>query len=89
VTKDIHDRFVDALTERMKTLVVDDALKAGTHVGPVVDQSQLDQDLRYIALGKDEGAKLHWGGEILNRDNPGFRLKIPPFSIARCQCDEQ
>jgi alpha-ketoglutaric semialdehyde dehydrogenase len=32
------------LTERMKTLVVDDALKTGTHMGPVVDQSQLDQD---------------------------------------------
>jgi acyl-CoA reductase-like NAD-dependent aldehyde dehydrogenase len=47
VTKGIHDRFVDALTGRMKTLVVDDALKAGTHVGPVVDQNQLDQDLRY------------------------------------------
>src|SRR6516225_7940798 len=53
VTKGIHDRFVDALTERMKTLVVDHALKAGTHVGPVVDQNQLDQDLRYIAIGKD------------------------------------
>jgi trans-aconitate methyltransferase len=34
-------------------------LKASTHVGPVVDRSQLDQDLRYIALGKEEGAKLH------------------------------
>src|SRR6266850_376138 len=57
VTKGIHDRFVEALTERMKSLVVDDALRAGTHVGPVVDRSQLDQDLRYIALGKEEGAK--------------------------------
>src|SRR5450755_2801362 len=80
VTKGIHDRFVDALTERMKTLVVDDALKAGTHVGPVVDQNQLDQDLRYITIGKDEGAKLHWGGEILNRDNPGFYLQPALFT---------
>src|SRR6266480_2679541 len=80
VTKGIHNLFVDALTERMKTLVVDDALKAGTHVGPVVDQSQLDQDLRYIAVGKDEGAKLHWGGEILNRDNPGFYLQPTLFT---------
>jgi alpha-ketoglutaric semialdehyde dehydrogenase len=79
-TKGIHDRFVDALTERMKALVVDDALKAGTHVGPVVDQSQLDQDLSYIALGKKEGAKLHWGGEILNRDNPGFYLQPTLFT---------
>jgi hypothetical protein len=54
----------------MKALVVDDAMKAGTHIGPVVDQSH-DQDLSYIAVGKKEGAKLHWGGELLNRDNPG------------------
>jgi aldehyde dehydrogenase (NAD+) len=80
VTKGIHDRFVDALIERMKSLVVDDALKAGTHIGPVVDQSQLDQDLRYIAVGKDEGAKLHWGGEILNRENPGFYLQPTLFT---------
>src|SRR5882672_3640758 len=80
VTAGIHNRFVDALTERVKALVVDDALKAGTHVGPVVDQSQLDQDLRYIAIGKDEGAKLRWGGEILNRDNPGFYLQPTLFT---------
>jgi acyl-CoA reductase-like NAD-dependent aldehyde dehydrogenase len=80
VTKGIHDRFVDALTERMKALVVDDALKAGTHVGPVVDQSQLDQDLRYIAVGKDEGAKLHWGGEVLNREHQGFYLQPTLFT---------
>ena len=48
VTKGIHDKFVSALTERLKGLVVDDALKAGTHMGPVVDKNQLNQDLYYI-----------------------------------------
>ena len=42
VTEGIHDKFVAALTEKLKTLVVDDALKAGTHIGPVVDERQLD-----------------------------------------------
>ena len=37
-----------AVTDELKALVVDDALKAGTQIGPVVDQKQLDQDLRYI-----------------------------------------
>ncbi|MEY9323020.1 acyl-CoA reductase-like NAD-dependent aldehyde dehydrogenase [Sinorhizobium fredii] len=35
VTEGIHDKFVAAMGERMKGLVVDDALKAGTHIGPV------------------------------------------------------
>jgi acyl-CoA reductase-like NAD-dependent aldehyde dehydrogenase len=80
VTAGIHDRFVEALTERMKGLVVDDALKSGVHVGPVVDQSQLDQDLRYLKIGQDEGAKLHWGGELLNRETPGFYMQPALFT---------
>jgi len=80
VTGGIHDRFVDAMTDRLKSLAVDDALKPGTHIGPVVDQSQLDQDMRYIAVGKDEGAKLHWGGELLNRETPGFYLQPALFT---------
>jgi acyl-CoA reductase-like NAD-dependent aldehyde dehydrogenase len=79
VTAGIHDRFVAALTEKTKTLVVDHALKPGTQIGPAVDESQLDQDLRYLAIGKDEGAKLHWGGERLNRETQGFYLQPALF----------
>ncbi len=82
VTEGIHDRFVEAVAERLKGLQVDDALKQGVHIGPVVDQSQLDQDLRYLKIGKDEGARLYWGGELLNRDTPGFYLQPALFTEA-------
>jgi aldehyde dehydrogenase (NAD+) len=74
VTGGIYPRFAEALTERMRGLVVDDAVKPGVHIGPVVDQSQLDQDQSYIGIGKDEGAKLAQGGERLNRETPGFYM---------------
>jgi alpha-ketoglutaric semialdehyde dehydrogenase len=80
VTSGIHDKFVEALTERMRGLKVDDAVKAGTDIGPVVDQSQLEQDLRYIGIGKDEGAKLVVGGERLTREAPGFYLQPALFT---------
>ena len=80
VTTGIHDRFVDALTERVKGLVVDDALKAGTHIGPVVDQRQLEQDEMYIVIGRNEGATLHWGGDRLHRETPGFFLQPTVFT---------
>ena len=76
----IHDRFVDACIERLKGIVVDDALKSGTHIGPVVDQSQLDQDLRYIQIAKEEGGKLVFGGELLKRETPGFYLQPALFT---------
>lgn len=80
VTQGVHDRFVDAVSARMRSLVVDDALKPGTQIGPVVDQNQLDQDLSYIRLGQDEGGKLVCGGELLNRENPGFYLAPALFT---------
>jgi aldehyde dehydrogenase (NAD+) len=82
VTDGIHDRFIAALTERLKGLVVDDALKAGTHIGPVVDASQMEQDEKYVAIGRAEGARLEWGGERLNRDTPGFYLQPALFTEA-------
>ena len=83
VTKGIHNKFVDALAERLKGLVVDDALKAGTHIGPVVDKNQLNQDLFYIEEGKKEGAKLAYGGKLLKREKEGFYLEPALFVDTR------
>jgi acyl-CoA reductase-like NAD-dependent aldehyde dehydrogenase len=82
VTDGIHDKFVDAMTSKLKSLVVDDALKAGTQIGPVVDETQLAQDERYLEIGRKEGANLIFGGERLNRDNPGFYLQPALFTEA-------
>ena len=83
VTAGIHDRFVAAVVERMKTLKVDDARKAGTDIGPVVDERQLAQDLEYIAIAKAEGATLAAGGEALPTSSagaPGFYLTPALFT---------
>src|SRR4030095_13742426 len=79
VTQGIHDRFVSALISKIKTLKVDDALKEGTDIGPVVDPQQLAQDLRYIELGRKEGAKLAAGGERLERAAAGYYLDAALF----------
>lgn len=79
VTEGIHDRFVDAVAQRLEKLVIDHALKAGTQIGPVVDQRQLDQDMRYVEIGKREGAKCRVAGTTLKRDTPGFYLSPTLF----------
>src|SRR5262245_79629 len=80
VTEGIHDRFVQAVTSKLKTLKVDDALKDGTDIGPVVDERQLEQDLKYIELGKKEGAKLAAGGSRLKRSTEGYYLEPALFT---------
>jgi len=77
VTEGIHDRFVAAMVERMKTLKIDDARKAGTDIGPVVDQSQLGQDLEYVSIAQAEGAHLAHGGVAQatgSEGQPGFYM---------------
>ncbi len=80
VQQGIHDRFVAALADKMKVLKVDDALKDGTDIGPVVDERQLAQDLEYIEIGRKEGAKLAAGGERLKRAAEGYYLQPALFT---------
>ena len=80
VTQGIYSKFVSVLTEKMKALKVDDALKEGTDIGPVVDAQQLEQDLRYIELGRKEGATLAAGGTRLKRAAEGYYLEPALFT---------
>jgi acyl-CoA reductase-like NAD-dependent aldehyde dehydrogenase len=85
VTEGIHDKFVAALTAKLETLVVDNALKSGTHIGPVVDEKQLKTDTDYIEIGRQEGARLAFGGELIKRETPGFYLQPTLFTEATNQ----
>ena len=85
VTEGIHDKFVAALSERVRSLKVGDALEKGIEVGPVVDPGQLKQDTDYIDIGKKEGAKLAAGGELLKLKTPGYYLQPTLFTEATNQ----
>ncbi len=65
VEESIYDQFVEALVERTKKLKVGNGMEPGIDIGPAVDQGQLDTNLKYIALGKEEGARLVCGGNRL------------------------
>ncbi len=83
VTEGIHDAFVAAVVERIKTLKVDDARKAGTDIGPVVDDRQLAQNLEYVEIAKGEGATLAWGGEAREQSadgQPGYYMTPALFT---------
>ncbi len=72
VTDGIYPKFVDAVKTRMAALKVGDALAAGIDIGPVSSQSQLEQDLSYVEIGKAEGATLVAGGERLKLSTDGY-----------------
>jgi aldehyde dehydrogenase (NAD+) len=65
VEEPIYDKFVEAVAERMGKLKVGNGMEPGIDIGPAVDQGQLDTDLKYIEIGKQEGARLVCGGNRL------------------------
>lgn len=83
VTAGIHDRFVAAVIERLRSLRVGDARRESTDIGPVVDERQLAIDLDYIRIAQDEGARLAFGGEhrpTSGEGQPGFFLTPALFT---------
>ncbi|MGF6805468.1 acyl-CoA reductase-like NAD-dependent aldehyde dehydrogenase [Paraburkholderia sp. Clong3] len=73
VTAGIYDRFIDGMKARMRALKVGDALADGTHIGPVVDDKQLAQDERYLAIAREEGGTV-FGGERVEGSTRGYFL---------------
>jgi len=65
VEEGIADAFVERLVARAKRVRVGSGLDAATEMGPAVDRSQLETDLKYIAIGQEEGARLCGGGRKL------------------------
>ena len=80
VHRAVHDAFVEKLTVAAKALKVGHALEAGTQIGPVVSDGQLQQNLDYIALGQSEGAQLLCGGERLERPTKGHFMAPAVFA---------
>jgi alpha-ketoglutaric semialdehyde dehydrogenase len=68
VVEEIADEFVDRLAARAASLVVGNGLNPQTHVGPSVDERQLETVLNYVEVGQHEGARLVRGGERVRDD---------------------
>ncbi len=62
----LHDAFVEQFVARAKSLVVGDGLREETQVGPSISDAQLETVMKYVQIGKDEGATLACGGHRLD-----------------------
>ena len=81
----VHDQFVDKMLAATKALQVGHALEEGTQIGPVVSDTQLAENLDYVALAKSEGGEILCGGERLSLAHDGFYMA--PCLVAGTQND--
>jgi acyl-CoA reductase-like NAD-dependent aldehyde dehydrogenase len=79
----IHDTFVEKLVTAARALKVGHALADGTQIGPVVSESQLTQNLNYVAIGRAEGADLLCGGQRLECETEGYFMAPTVFAATR------
>jgi betaine-aldehyde dehydrogenase len=63
VQRDRYDAFIEKLADRIRKLRTGLPDGPDTQVGAIVTEAQLDKVLRYVDIGRDEGARLVVGGE--------------------------
>jgi phenylacetaldehyde dehydrogenase len=70
VEREIVDEFTERLLAEVRGRVVGDPLDPETALGPLNSREQYDRVMRYVGVGKAEGATVRTGGMMLDR--PGF-----------------
>ncbi len=66
VEESIADKFTGMLVDRVAKFKVGDGMDPSTDMGPSVDEDQMNTVLKYIEIGKSEGARLLTGGKRLH-----------------------
>ncbi|NRB03570.1 MAG: aldehyde dehydrogenase family protein [Rhodobacteraceae bacterium] len=81
VERSVYDDVVARVTDIVENTVVDDPMKEGDHIGPVVNKKQFENVQRLIQVGIDDGARLAAGG--LGRPqgfNAGYYIRPTVFA---------
>ncbi|MEU8757331.1 aldehyde dehydrogenase family protein [Streptomyces chartreusis] len=62
VEDSLHDRFVEAYADRARAIRLGNGLEDGTESGPLSSAQHREKVESYIAVGREEGARLVTGG---------------------------
>jgi aldehyde dehydrogenase (NAD+) len=87
VHREVYGSFLEKLVARTRALRVGNGLDERVEMGPCISERQRESVLRYIEIGKSEGAKLLCGGEKL-ADGPlgkGWFLAPAVFADAEAR----
>lgn len=82
VEASIYNKFVDRMVERASQIKVGPGNDPSSEMGSITSQKQLDTILKYIEIGKNEGATLALGGNRLTEGglDKGFFIEPTIFT---------
>ena len=78
VHEKVYKKFIEKFKMAASRLRVGDGLQRETDMGPVINESQYNKILKYIDIGKKEGAKLLLGGKAYQKGNCSKGYFIEP-----------
>jgi len=76
VHRSVREELVERIAAFGRQLAPAEPLDPSTRLGAIVDERQLEKVLGYVALGRDEGARVVAGGERVREESGGFF--VPP-----------
>jgi aldehyde dehydrogenase (NAD+) len=82
VQRSVYAQVVEELGRRAQRIKVGAALDKATQMGPHAHAEQLEKTLGYLAIGRDEGARLVAGGERLRGAEFGDGYYVAPTVFA-------
>ncbi|MDA2924423.1 aldehyde dehydrogenase family protein [Acidobacteria bacterium AH-259-L09] len=87
IVRDILEPFVEKLVERAKGIRIGNGLDSEVQMGPAVNQEQLEKDLEYIQIGRDEGAEVAIGGHRMTDGHhaKGYFVEATVFTDVRAE----
>lgn len=70
VHRAVADKMIDRLVEAYKQVKIGDPLEDGTVMGPVVNESAIEELMNALEIAKEQGGRVLTGGNRIDR--PGF-----------------
>ncbi|MBN7843548.1 betaine-aldehyde dehydrogenase [Providencia rettgeri] len=89
VPESLKSQFEDKITERVARIKICSPVDENTNFGPLVSFAHMENVLRYIALGKQQGAKLLCGGERLMDGDFAQGAYVAPTVFTDCHDEMQ
>ena len=80
VHESIYDTVVNEISRRSRNVRIGNALDPATQMGPQAHNEQLQKTLRYLDIGRNEGARLVSGGERISAMGDGYFVQPTVFA---------
>lgn len=87
VEESVYDKFINSFVERAQQINVGPGDNPESEMGPLVSQEHMEKVLRYIEIGKDEGADIACGGKRILTDGKGEGFFIEPTVFVNVKPD--